>query len=261
MKVLTFAPRCGRVRNARFEERSLLPVAAACVVASGTRERLSALLGTTVIVRLFEPQIPTQPAWQTILRDAMLYRIRGNLSDAIIILRPRDAATLAAAAFGETGAELEKNRVLSPLECEAIDRAVHAIAGTLTIVCGDRERDGVHVERIQTLECAVTYFEMALDRPVRARIGIALYRDPAPAAQSGVRPEQIGDLALEASVVIDLGRLEAAAVARLVPGQILPIPSTDACRGVLRISNRLLARGVCGTIVGRYALEIEGMTV
>lgn len=249
------------MRNARFEERSLLPVAAACVVASGTRERLAALLGTTVIVRLFEPQIPTQHAWQTILRDATLYRIRGNLSDAVSILRPTDAAALAGAAFGETGTAFEKSRALSPLEHEAIDRTVHAIAGTLSAVCGDRERDGVHVERIQTLERAVTYFEMALDRPIEARIGIALHRDPAPVAQSGFRPEQIGDLALHASVVLDLGRLEAAAVACLVPGQILPIPSPDACRGVLQVGDRLLARGACGTIGGRYALEIEGMTL
>ena len=114
------------VRAARFETRSMLPISAACVVANGVRETLSSLLRVSVGVRLFEPSIPSPQAWPAILERARLYRLRGHVADAAIVLRPVDAAALAAALFGEShpaGA-----RDLSPIECDVIDRMVSTIA-------------------------------------------------------------------------------------------------------------------------------------
>ncbi|MBV8490591.1 MAG: hypothetical protein JO199_08680, partial [Candidatus Eremiobacteraeota bacterium] len=89
------------IRRARFERRSMLPVGAACLVAASVRESLASAWGRATVVRLFEPAIPSPSAWEAIASGAAIYRVRGDACDAAIVLRPPDAAALAAAAFGE----------------------------------------------------------------------------------------------------------------------------------------------------------------
>jgi hypothetical protein len=247
------------MRLPRFEERSLLPSIAACAVASAMRERLTALFGMPVALRLFEPQIPTPQAWGTILRGATLYRVRGSASDAVVVLRPTDAAAFASAAFGETVNGAAPERRLSPLERAALDRMAAAIAGTLGSVCG--ERDPRPVESVPNVDRAVTYFELSLEQPMIARIGVALSRDPAPGPSGGLRQGDMDDLPLSPVVVLELEDVPATVVSELAPGRILPIPSSNECRGSLRVGGRVLARGSCGVTGDRYALEIEGMAI
>ena len=261
MNVLEFPHNGTRVRGARFRERSLLPAAAACVVATAIRERLAALFGVPVIVRLLEPQIPTAAAWKAILCDATLYRFRGSASDAAIVLRPADATAFASAAFGEMLARPVRARKLSALERVALDRLVAAIAGTLGSVCGERDPHGSQVEPVDSLDRAVTYFELSLEQPVEARVGVALSRDPAPESQGGIGQDAVGILPLRVVAMLELGKVAAGAVAALAPGQVLPIPMSSECRGSLRIGGRPFARGFCGVTGDRYALEIEGMAI
>jgi hypothetical protein len=263
MNVLTFGTkeRGSRVRIPRFEERSLLPAAAACVVAGAIRDRLSAIFGLPVVVRLFEPQIPAAQAWKTILRGATLYRVRGAAADAAIVLRPADAAAFASAAFGETNAGSLPQRKLSPLERAALDRMAGVLAGTLAAVCGERDPHGPQVEPIDRLERAVTYFELSLEQPIQARIGVALSQDPAPEAIGTIGRDEVGDLPVRAVGVLELGPITAQCLSTLVPGRILPILRSSECRGHLRIGGRLLARGSCGVTGDRYALQIEGTTI
>jgi hypothetical protein len=243
-----------RVRGARFEERSSLPVSAACVVAGGMRETLASILGVAIAVRLLEPVIPSPEAWSAIARGALLYRFRGSVADAAIVLRPADAAALAGAAFGErTAPALE--RELSPLERDVLDRTVAAIAGTLNAVCGTREREVI--ERVHAIGGFVTYFEIVLEQSVEARIGIALSRDPAPEPHGKLEIDDLGDISLAPAVCIDLDGIEAAALARLAVGAILPISPSRRFYGRLRVGGRTLARGTCGIRNGRYALAIE----
>ena len=107
-----------RVRRTHFEERSSLPTSAACVVANGVRETLTSLIGAPIAMRLFEPAIPSPRAWGAIVCDAALYRVRGNVADAAVVLRASQACALAAAIFGEPSPEQPPRRELSPLENE-----------------------------------------------------------------------------------------------------------------------------------------------
>ena len=261
MNVLEFPRNGTRVRSARFKERSLLPAAAVCVVATAMRERLAVLFGMPVSVRLLEPQIPTPDAWKAILCNATLYRVRGNASDAAIVLRPADATAFASAAFGEMLARPVLARKLSPLERVALDRMAAAIAGTLGSVCGERGPHVSQIEPIDSFDRAVTYFELSLEQPVEANVGVALSSDPAPESQGGIGRDEIGVLPLRAVGVLDLGKIAALTAAALAPGQILPIPRSSECRGRLRIGGRTFARGSCGVTADRYALEIEGMAI
>lgn len=259
MKFLTFAdaPEAPTLaRPARFEERSLLPVAAACVVANATREALSAVFGEPTAVRLFAPSIPTTCGWEAIVASANLYRVRGSAVEATIVLRAPDALALARAAFGEVAPEGAITPAPSPFELRAIGRIVGAVAMSLAGVCGAHER--LIPERVDRLGDAQTYFELQIDRPVDARIGIALNREPSGVAAATLTADDLGEVALTLTVMLEVGDIPAACLATLVPGEVLPITDSAGLRGRLRVGERTLARGRCGARNGWYALAIEG---
>jgi flagellar motor switch protein FliM len=244
------------VQNARFEERSSLPTSAVCVVASGMRETLSALLRTSVALSLFEPTIPPTPAWSAIVQGAQIYRLRARKADAAIVLRPPDAAALAAAVFGEPQPAGRVNCALSPMEREVLDRLVRAIAGSLAAVCGTRE--GEEIENVDEIEGFATYFELQLEAPVAARIGIALSSDPAPEPRGHLTLEDLSQVQLVPVASLDLGTIEAGTICRLSLGALLPFVALNLDRVGLQLHGRTLARGVCGVRSGRYALTVQG---
>ncbi len=245
-----------RVQNARFEERSWLPTSAVCVVASGVRETLSALLRTSVALSLFEPTIPPAPAWPAIVQGAQIYRLRARKADAAIVLRPPDAAALAAAAFGEPQPAGRANRALSTIEREVVDRIVRAIARSLAAVCGTR--DGDEIENVAQIEDFVTYFELHLEAPVDARIGIALSSDPSPEPGGQLTLEDLSQVELTPVALLDLGTIEAETIACLSLGALLPVFGLNLHRVALQLDGRVLARGECGVRNGRYALTVQG---
>lgn len=259
MKVLSFEAPAGRgVREARFVERSSLPLSAACLVASAVREALSSIVNAPVAARLLEPVVPSAQAWAAIARGAALYRFRGSIADAAIVLRPPDAAALAAAVFGERISEqVPSQRPLSPIERDVLDRTAGAIAGTLNAVCGPRERESL--ERVATICGYVSYFEIVVEQAVDARIGIALSADPAPEPHGALEIETLGGVALSPAVRLDLDSAEAAALARLTVGTLLPLSSRQGFRGRLTLRERTLARGTCGMHAGRFALAVESV--
>jgi hypothetical protein len=245
-----------RIRDVRFEDRSSLPASAACVVASGARETLGALLSSPVHLRLFEPVLPSPDAWRAILHGATLYRYRGTVADAAIVLRPRDALALARAVFGEVGGEHPAGDApLSPLESDVLARVSAAIGGSLAAVCGQRE--GAAVERVAEIGAYTTFFELLLDRPVRASIGVAVSRDPAPEPRGALDLADLEHIPLAVEVCMDIGTFPASAVMALQPGNVLAV-APGPLRGRLRTGGRTLAYGNCGVRHGCYALAVEG---
>lgn len=229
----------------------MLPVSAACVIASGVRESLSALFGETVTLKLYEPIIPTATAWTAIIRDATVYRTRGAMVDVAVIVRPEDASGLAAAAFGEREARIA---ALSTLERSVLERIVHAIAGQCGPICGTAADLTVDMQPdTRTLR---TFFELQIEQPLRARIGIALSRDPLPESPAGIGIEGLLELNMALSVQIDVGRHPSAQIVALEPGSILPIPE-GAPRGTVLLAGRPLAVGECGVHGQHFALAID----
>jgi hypothetical protein len=245
-----------RIRETCFEDRSNLPASAACVVASGARETLGALLSSAVSLRLFEPVLPTPGAWRAILRDATLFRYRGTVADAAIVLRAPDARALARAVFGETALDDSFPAApLSPLENDVLGRVAAAIGASLPAVCG--VRDGAAVERVAEISGFTTFFELILERPVRASIGVAVSRDPAPDPRGTLGIHDLEEVEISLDVRIDVGSFPATLVAGLTPGDVLPFEG-PAPRGRLRLDGRTLAYGMCGVRRGWYALTLEG---
>lgn len=265
MKFLAFSPNVEgdrirtakgkRVRRPRFEARSSLPVSAACVVGNGVRETLSALLGTPVTMRLCEPSIPSPDAWHLLVRNARLYRVRGTVSDAAIVLRAADATALSTALFGESHCAGEAERALSPIECDVLDRMVNAIAANLAAVCGNRE--GHQVERVGEIGGFVTYFELLIEEPATARIGIALSRDPSSDARGSLEVAHLARVEVTVLACAEIGSAQAAAVARLPVGAVIPMTAGAFTRCALTAHGRRLARGTCGVLNGNYAFCVD----
>lgn len=245
-----------RIRKPFFGPRSALPPGAACVVANGFRETLTSLLGTPVVLRLFEPSIPPSSAWAAIVSGALLYRVRGNVADAVVVLRPCHALALAAALFGER-ADAHADRALSPVELEVLERTITSLAAHLSTVCGTRESHPT--ERVGAIEGFTTYFELSVEEPVSARIGVALSRDPSPEPRGHVGIGHLSGVPIAAHVRLDLGHCSGGAIGALGAGTILPVRSEDLNSCVLLTHGRKLARGSFGLIRGRPALRVEAV--
>lgn len=254
MRCLTFVddPNQPSVRRAAFEERSWLPLSAACLVAANVRETLGALLGIPLQTRLFEPAIPRDDGWREIGRDATLYRVRGSVSDAAIVLRLRDATAMAAAAFGESAAAAEPPRPLSPLECDILDRAVASIAGALVPVCGPYERDSI--ERIPSLSGFRSYFEVAIDPPVEARIGVAVSHDVPPEPAGSLTVDALSGVEVRVDAIVDVAKVTAHAVVSLRTGDMFGLHGWNAAR--LMVAGRTVGTGPAGVRNDHYALSL-----
>lgn len=245
-----------RVRRMIFGSRSALPTSAACVVANGIRETLASLLGSPVEVALSEPAIPDASAWLHIVSDAMLYRVAGGVADAAVVLRSNDALALAAALFGEP-AHPPMARELSPIEKDVLDRTVRAMASHLSAVCGTRDMNAV--ERIGTLERFSTYFEIFIESPLYARVGIALSRDPQTAPHERFDIAHLAEVPLRIRATMELGALSGGEAAALRSGAHLWIGAGSMQRCALRVADRLLVRGSCGVRDGRYAITVSSI--
>lgn len=239
-----------RVRRAVFERRSSMAISAACVIANGVRETLGALLAQPVALRLLEPVIPDAAGWETIASGAQVFAVRGSACDAAFVLRPAEALGLAACAFGESP---DETRPLSAVEQEVLVRALRSLAGTLAPVCG---RDLGALERISGVQGYATYFELLVERPHPARIGIALSIDPCSQGTATLRLEDLLDVEVELSVEFARGALAAAAFLDLRPGTDVPMTTRIGEAGRLRLGGAVLARGECGALGERSALLV-----
>jgi flagellar motor switch protein FliM len=245
-----------RIRHIVFGARSALPASAACVVANGLRETLASLLGVPVEVALSEPAIPDASAWLHIVRDAKLYRVTGAVADAAVVLRCNDALALAAALFGEP-AQPPIARELSPIENDVLDRTVRAMASHLGAVCGARDTNVV--ERIESLERFSTYFEVFIESPLCARVGIALSRDPQPAPRERFDLAHLADVPLRMRATMELGALSGGEAAALRAGAYVSLTAGAMQRCALRAGDRLLVRGSCGVRDGHYAITVSSV--
>ncbi len=265
MKTLAFEPDAyavhgRRVRAGRFVERSLLPVSAACLVANGVREALAGAIACDVEVRLLAPVVPSSSAWRAIADRSTIVVVHGASGDAALVLHEIDAAKLAAAVFGET---VVSARELSHIERRVVERLVTVLAGALSPVCGVTAAAAGPGDGALLAGFAV-YFEVLVEQPVSARIGIALAADAAPARGPSLQIEDLLPCELELRVRSEAPPISIAELAALELGSVVPMTGTTAFAGSLLLAGREIARGECGVLGPRFAFalgpSLEGST-
>ena len=244
-----------RIRKVRFVERSLLPIGAACIVASSVREALGALFGAEVRVRVSEPVLPSPQAWRTIADDATVYRIPGRMADTAMLLRSGDALALVGSAFGESQPQ---PRPLSPIERTVLARTMDALAVHVSALCGSGE-GAPGFEPAAELGSYSTYFELLVEGASAFRIAIALSREPPPVLGTRLAIADLEDVEVEIAVGVRLAPIDAEALLGLEPGAFLPMMNTmapfDARAG---IAGWTLAYGEGGVSGGCYAFVLDG---
>ncbi len=240
------------VRPMVFAARTAFPVSAACVIANGVRETLAALYKTQVELRLFEPEVPSAHGWSAITEGARLYRIAGSRADAALIVRPSDALALASAAFGEPASGA---RGLSPVESTVLERIIATLAANFVTICGGRAETLV-AQPVHAIDGFLTFFEIAVEQPVSAAIGIAIARQSAADVQGGLQIEDLLDVDVEVRIHTEGTIVPAGELAALEPGAIVPITVSTGLIAVATVAGRPLARGECGVRNNRIALAI-----
>jgi flagellar motor switch/type III secretory pathway protein FliN len=147
-----------------------------------------------------------------------------------------------------------QTRALSPLENEILLRAVRALSGSLSAVCG---RDPAAVEPILDIGGYVTYFELLLERPVAARIGLALARDPVTKGAGALRIDDLLDVEIELRAEFAAGQMSASAFLNLRPGTLVPMMTKIGKPGLLKAGGTVFANGECGALKERNALIVR----
>ncbi|MBV8245874.1 MAG: FliM/FliN family flagellar motor switch protein [Candidatus Eremiobacteraeota bacterium] len=241
-----------RVRHVVFQPRSHLPVSAASLVANAVREALAVALRATVDVRVSEPVVPEESAWPVLLERAALFRVRGAIADAIIVVRPGDALRFITAAFAE-GSLAE--RPLSAIEERVLARAAQTLAPALAPICGAALEK---VERIAAGDRWASYFEIVFAPPLRARLGVALTREPQfSAGDARVRPYDVLGIPVELSAELAAWQADARSLLALRAGVTLDTGTKVAARGALKVAETTVARGHFGTFRGRFAFLVD----
>jgi len=241
-----------RIRLSLFQSRSTLPVSAACLVANAARQTLSELFALPISLKLIEPILPDSAGWESIGAQALVFTVRGTHSDAAIVLRGQDALALVCAALGE---QSDEPRGLSAIENELAARIASALRGALASICGSIGSD--RIERVNSLEGYLTYFELIVETPVQARIGIALAREPQSQIVPAIKPDDVRNIHVRLTVEIAHAHLPAAAIASLRIGDTVKLDSAIGEAAHLCAGGSVFARGQCGHQGLRRALAVQ----
>jgi len=242
------------VRPSFFKARSTLPLSAACLVANGVREQLSRLLAAELDVDLIEAVIPDADERRILVDGATIFRVRGRLCDAFVIVRTADARRLVALAFGE--GERPERDPLSDIECATLDRIASGLVPLCNTLCGTL---GPTVrESSERAACDLaSYFEVRTTGVLRIAIGFALSRDPPEEIGERMSLADLEDVELEGAVEFGRGALGVPAFSRLAAGATIVLDTQLGAPGSLRFGDVTFAQATCGHKHGRSAIIFE----
>ncbi len=241
------------VRPALFALRPTLPLSAASIVANGVRENLAQLLGRECEVELLEPIVPGVEERRVLVGGALVWRARGRRADGFVILRPAEAANLAALAFGET--LRSPAAPLSELERETLSRLLRGLAPLCASLCGTLGPAGPERAEAAAAEIAV-YFEVRTLAPPHAAIGFGVSVDPPEETAAPLTLADLSELEFRGSVRFATGTLAVPQFARLARGTVVPFETPLDAPSSLIVGGIPLVRGTAGASSGSGAFAV-----
>ncbi len=249
-----FGPGTGGIRPLRFVRRASIPLEAACLVANGIRETLRDLLVESCELAIGEPTAIDAESWSLLARDAFLFLTRGRQTDIVLVLPRRDARALVLRAFGEGDALADA--ACSALEVHALERIAVRCAATFDPLCVERAGASRAVRPDEVPPC-VAYFDVRVHAPLALTLGIGIVRDlPDPGPSSRLPARLLHDVQLHARAVVAEGSLDAAAFARLRPGDVVTLQTSLHDPAVLVAGGCRVAVGSCGARGSRAAFRV-----
>ncbi|MDH2909205.1 MAG: FliM/FliN family flagellar motor C-terminal domain-containing protein [Candidatus Eremiobacteraeota bacterium] len=245
MRFLSFPERTEEtVREMQWEQRSLVPLSAAALVAANVRERLQGALGA-VEVRLFAPRMPDEDGWTALRAGARIDGVRGPLGIAAFITRPEELRSLVGLAFGVA---IPSGRALSAVETQVFERFLRLIAPALAPLCGG----GAAPEAMEERRFS-SYFELLVESGACGRLGIALESEPQPGAPHAAPIERIAHIELALHARAECAQMRAGEIAAWAPGALVPLRRNEI---TLVADGEALARGELGVRNNHFAVAI-----
>lgn len=241
------------LRQAGFAMRSTLPMPAICLTANGVSEQMKRLLARDFELEVVEPVILGSSSREVLFEDATAYRVRGQICDVYIVLRPLDARRLSATAFGE--AERPESVPLSEVERTTLERILAAVAPLCVPLCG-RIVSSMPEHALQAQTECVTYFEVRTSGVPSIAMGFALTSDPPEEATRYLQISDILDVELEARVEVARGEVSVSSFASLDRETTVSLRTGLSESGTLRFGDAVFARGSCGVHGGNSAFVI-----
>jgi flagellar motor switch/type III secretory pathway protein FliN len=227
------------VRRACFERCSSLPLSAVCMVANGVREQLARLLAADCELVLSEPAVPQEDAKPVLFESALVYRVRGALCSAFIILRQDDALRLAGAAFRES--QRDGSQPLSAIERQTVDRIASSLAPLCAPLCGQPVAAAREDPR-RALAESMTYFEVRTAAEPAIAIGFAIDRDPDEAIGERLGTERLLDVPIDVRTICADGTIGVERFLALSEGDTIPLATRVGAPGTLFAQNVPIAR-------------------
>ena len=241
---LVFPPARGRVRSARFVRRTSVPLAAACLVASGLRETLRELIGSACEVVLGEPVAIDAAAWRALASASYGFLTLGRLTDIVLLVPTLDAHRLVLRAFGEGGDG--DTAPISVLEAHALERIAARCASAFDVLCAERRGPPQPLASTDIPACAA-YFDVRVSAPLPITLGIGIVRD-LPSAGTGPRldPSSLGPVSVPVRAEFASGIVSASRLASLQIGDVVRLDTKVGAPAALKVGPTTIAAGDCG---------------
>lgn len=242
------------VRRATFIARSNVSLQSVFAFAQNVQERAPLLFGRSVTVRATEPTVVNAQAVPVLYEDAIVVEVVGREAVLALLLRPKDARRIVAAAFGEQDVALD----FSPIESEVIEKLLREVGSLAEPICGPVATISRRPARSARERCE-SYFDLLLEMPEIVRIGVALAADIAPRVKQRLNVSALRDVCVEAEAIFARGTVAASRLANLRIGEVLPLRSGLREPATLRIDGATIALGECGTLHGRHAFSVDAV--
>ena len=251
---LVFPPARGGIRTPRFVRHTTVPLAAACVVASGLRETLRELLGSCEVV-LGEPVAIDVHGWRTLARESYCFLTRGRLTDIVLAIPQRDARELVRRAFGEAGAS--DGAPISALETHALERIAARCAHAFDVLCAERRGPAQPLSFADVPPCAC-YFDVRVTAPLPITLGIGIVRDlPSPGAGPRLNPRCLDEVGIPVRAQFASGWVAAGQLASLSVGDVVRLNTKVGAPAALKVGETTIATGDCGLADAQAAFLVR----
>jgi len=244
-------PASPRVRCARFERRVPFELRLVATIARALESCARNLFHEAVTVDAFAPVHVDDATWARLCNGNLIFEMSAAAVDLSIVVSPDAAGRIVSYAFGENPAGREQ--LLSAMELRVLDRFIAELAGELKPIRGAHDDAAV---RVASPGCRAAYCELRISPPLGVVIGIAANEKPSRIGQK-IASEDLEDCPIECSVRLDIAGVDIFTLARLMPGDVLPLETKVAPYATLNVGRDPIAAGEGGVLGDRSAFKVH----
>jgi flagellar motor switch/type III secretory pathway protein FliN len=233
----------GRMRYARFERRVPFDPRLIATIARALETCVSDLIGARLTVDAFPPVHLDEITWTRLCDGNLTFDMTAAAGDMTIVISPKAARNIVSCAFGESLPAAD--HMLSAMEMRVLERFVAELAEGLT-----------PIRRVGLSTVRTAYCELRVASSLGVVIGIAVNEKP-PQIGPTIAAESLEDCQIECSAQLGVAGLDIFTIARLTPGDVLPLETKVGPQATLNAGPDPIAAGEGGVLGDRSAFKVH----